>query len=65
MSEREQPPKDVGAGLPEDAPEGLGIDPAEHAENDTADDHAPQTTSADDGDPGQATGNPGAAGADS
>ena len=66
MSEREQPPKDAGAGLPEDAPEGMGVDPAEHAENDIDGDGAPHTASrGQDGDPGQATGNPGAAGADS
>jgi hypothetical protein len=65
MSEREQPPKDAGAGLPEDAPEGMGIDPSEHAENDVAGDDAPETTTPRDGDPGQASGNPSAAGADS
>ena len=65
MSEREQPPTDVGEGLPEDAPEGMGIDPSEHAENDAAGDEAPDTTPSKDGDPGQATGNPNAAGAGS
>ena len=42
----------------------MGIDPAEHSENDATPDGAARTTSDDDGDPGQATGNPGAAGAD-
>jgi len=64
MSEPEQPATDVGAGLPEDAPAGMGIDPAEHAENDAGCADAPDTTSSEDGDPGQATGNPKAAGAD-
>ncbi|HEV7808491.1 MAG TPA: hypothetical protein VGO80_21975 [Solirubrobacteraceae bacterium] len=64
MSDDEQRPTGVGAGLPEDAPTGMGMDPAEHAENDVADDAAPDTTSAPEGDPGQATGNPRAAGAE-
>ncbi|MDX6679943.1 MAG: hypothetical protein QOE31_3995 [Solirubrobacteraceae bacterium] len=65
MTEPEQQPTDAGAGLPEDAPAGLGMDPAEHSENDVDEGGAPDTTSSQDGDPGQATGNPGAAGADS
>lgn len=62
MSDDEQRPTDVGAGLPEDAPPGMGMDPSEHAENDVTGDDAPDTTSEHDGDPGQATGNPRAAG---
>jgi hypothetical protein len=41
------------------------MDPDEHSENDVRDDRGPDTTTSEDGDPGQATGNPGAAGADS
>jgi hypothetical protein len=63
MSEREEQPTDAGEGLPEDAPSGMGIDPSEHAENEAAEADAPATTSSKDGDPGQATGNPRAAGA--
>lgn len=65
MSEPEQPPTDVGPGLPEDGQPGTGIDPREHAENDV-DEHgdAPRTRSKQDGDPGKATGNPKAAGGD-
>jgi hypothetical protein len=60
----DEQPTGVGAGLPEDAPAGIGMDPSEHSENEVADDAAPDTTSAHDGDPGQATGNPRAAGAE-
>ena len=63
MSDNEQEPTSVGAGLPEDAPPGMGMDPAEHSENDVEGDDAPQARSAQDGDPGQATGNRHAAGA--
>ena len=63
MSDNEQEPTSVGAGLPEDAPPGMGMDPAEHSENDIEGDDAPQTSRAQDGDPGQATGNTHAAGA--
>ena len=43
----------------------MGIDPAEHAENDIdATATAARRHRRQDGDPGQATGNPGAAGAD-
>jgi hypothetical protein len=62
--EQEQPPTDAGAGLPEDGPPGTGIDPREHAENTVGDDDAPDTSAPEDGDPGQATGNPRAAGSD-
>ena len=65
MSDDEQRPGSVGAGLPEDAPAGMGMDPAEHSENEVGDPGAPDTSRREDGDPGQATGNPGAAGADS
>jgi hypothetical protein len=65
MSEHEQPATDVGVGLPEDAPPGMGMGPSEHSENAVDDDDAPSTTTSEDGDPGQATGNPGAAGAES
>jgi hypothetical protein len=62
MTERELPPTDAGAGYPEDAPPGTGMDPKEHAENAVADG---DERGRPDGDPGQATGNPKAAGADS
>jgi hypothetical protein len=63
MSERDQPATDVGAGYPEDNQPGTGIDPKRHAENDIdgGDDNGESKT-ARDGDPGQATGNPRAAG---
>lgn len=61
MSEREQPPTDVGEGYPEDGQPGTGIDPKDHAENEVAKPGGGETS---DGDPGQATGNPKAAGAD-
>jgi hypothetical protein len=63
MSEHEQQPTDAGEGYPEDGQPGTGIDPAEHAENEVAG-NAPDANQRDDGDPGQATGNPKAAGAD-
>ena len=62
MTEREEQPTDVGAGYPEDSQPGTGIDPKEHPENEIADDEAPDTDAPEDGDPGQATGNPKAAG---
>lgn len=62
MTEREQPPADVGAGYPEDGQPGTGMDPDEHAENEVPRGH--ERTEDDDGDPGQATGNPKAAGAE-
>lgn len=65
MNEQEQPATDVGAGLPEDAPPGMGMVPSEHSENAVGDDDAPSTATSQDGDPGQATGNPSAAGAES
>jgi hypothetical protein len=64
MSEQEQPATDVGAGPPEDASPGVAY-PSEHSENAVDDDHAPSTTTSEDGDAGQATGNPGAAGSES
>jgi len=63
MSEREQPPTDSGPGLPEDGQPGTGMDPTEHAENESPTDDAPKRKQRD-GDAGQATGNPRAAGAD-
>jgi hypothetical protein len=62
MTEREQPPTDAGPGLPEDGQPGTGMDPQEHAENEAAPADAGREQH--DGDPGQATGNPRAAGAD-
>jgi hypothetical protein len=63
MTEHEQPPTDVGQGYPEDSQPGTGIDPEEHAEDEvTPERDAPDTSVDDDGDPGQATGNPKAAG---
>jgi hypothetical protein len=64
MSEPEQPPTDVGAGLPEDGQAGTGIDPHEHAENEIPSDDGPDTSTREDSDPGTATGNPRAAGGD-
>ncbi len=61
MSEREEPPTDVGEGYPEEGQPGTGIDPKEHAENEVA---KTSEGDPDDVDPGQATGNPKAAGAD-
>ena len=55
---------DSGLGYPEEQPGG-GIDPREHAENEVTPDHdAPHTSTSRDGDAGQATGNPRAAGSD-
>ena len=64
MNEHEPAPRDVGAGLPEDAPAGMGIDPTEHSENEAAGSAARDASTKKDGDPGQATGNPRAAGSD-
>ena len=58
------PPTDSGVGLPEDAPPGMGVDPKRHPENRVGDDEAPDTSGPHDGDAGQATGNPRAAGGD-
>ena len=53
----------TGQGYPEEQPAGAGIDAREHPEDDVVeDDDAPSTSPARDGDPGQATGNPRAAG---
>jgi hypothetical protein len=60
--EREQPPADAGAGYPEDSQPGTGIDPRRHPENEVAEGDGPETSTAEDGEPGQATGNPKAAG---
>jgi hypothetical protein len=55
--------RDAGQGYPEDGQPGTGIDPQAHPENDAApDDEAPQTSTDEDGEPSQATGNPKAAG---
>ena len=53
----------TGQGYPEEQPAGAGIDAREHPEDDVVDgDDAPQTSPRRDGDAGQATGNPRAAG---
>jgi hypothetical protein len=62
MTEREEQPTDVGAGYPEDSQPGTGMDPKKHAENEIPDGDAPEGHPPQDGDPGQATGNPKAAG---
>jgi hypothetical protein len=55
----------TGQGYPEEQPAGAGIDAHDHPEDDVADgDDAPSTSSSRDGDAGQATGNPKAAGGD-
>jgi hypothetical protein len=64
MNEHEQQPTDAGEGYPEDGQPGTGIDPAEHAENKVAPRDGKEADGREDGDPGQATGNPRAAGAD-
>ena len=64
MTEPEQPPTDVGPGLPEDGQAGTGIDPREHSENEVDPERAPHTSTSRDGDPAKATGNPKAAGGD-
>ncbi len=57
--------RDTGQGYPEEGQPGTGIDAREHAENDATPEHdAPETSSQEDGDAGQATGNPNAAGGD-
>lgn len=62
--DQDPPPTDAGAGYPEEGPPGTGIDPARHAENEIGEDDAPGTKAPEDGDAGQATGNPRAAGGD-
>jgi len=53
----------TGQGYPEEQPAGAGIDAQDHPEDDVADgDDAPETSPSRDGDAGQATGNPKAAG---
>ena len=54
----------TGQGYPEEGPPGSGIDARDHAEDDVPadDDDAPRSESEPEGDPGQATGNPRAAG---
>ena len=55
----------TGQGYPEEQPAGAGIDARDHPEDDVVeDDDAPETSPARDGDPGQATGNPRAAGSE-
>ena len=57
------PGETTGQGYPEEQPPGAGIDARDHPEDDVADgDDAPGTSPDRDGDPGQATGNPRAAG---
>ena len=54
-----------GQGYPEEQPAGAGIDAHDHPEDDVTDaDDAPSTSPRRDGDPGQATGNPRAAGSE-
>jgi hypothetical protein len=62
MSERDQPPTDVGAGYPEDGQPGTGIDPHDHAEDDIPGDDRAENKTRQDGEPSEATGNPKAAG---
>jgi hypothetical protein len=62
MTEREEQPTDAGEGYPEDSQPDTGIDPEQHPENEIPDGDAPDTSAAEDGEPGQATGNPKAAG---
>ena len=53
----------TGQGYPEEQPAGAGIDARDHPEDDVTDaEDAPSTSPRRDGDPGQATGNPRAAG---
>jgi len=53
----------TGQGYPEEQPAGAGIDARDHPEDDVDDGvDAPSTSPKRDGDPGQATGNPKAAG---
>jgi hypothetical protein len=55
----------TGQGYPEEQPAGAGIDARDHPEDDVGDDDgAPSTRPKRDGDAGQATGNPRAAGGD-
>ncbi len=62
MTERDQPPTDVGAGYPEDSQPGTGIDAHDHAEDDIPDEDGPKTKPRRDGEASEATGNPKAAG---
>jgi hypothetical protein len=65
MSEHDDDTREVGPGYPEEEPSGGGLDPREHAENEVTPDHdAPRTSTSQDGDAGQATGNPRAAGSE-
>jgi hypothetical protein len=55
--------RDVGQGYPEEGEPGSGIDAREHAEDEVVRHRdAPQTSTDEDGDPSQATGNRNAAG---
>ena len=61
--DRDEGRNTTGQGYPEESQPGTGIDAHDHAEEDvTPDEHAPETSKREDGDPGQATGNPKAAG---
>jgi len=63
MTDDERREDDTGLGYPEQEPSGGGMPAGEHAENEaTPDSGAPKTSTDEDGDPGQATGNPKAAG---
>lgn len=56
--------RDTGQGGPEESQPGTGIDAGDHPEQDVTPDDAaaPRTSTPEDGDPSQATGNPKAAG---
>jgi hypothetical protein len=59
----EQRERNTGLGYPEEGPSGGGMPAGEHAENEAAPEPgSPRTSTEEDGDPGQATGNPKAAG---
>ena len=63
MTEPDERESNTGLGYPEEGPSGGGMPAEEHAENEaTPDREAPHTSTDEDGDPGQATGNPKAAG---
>jgi hypothetical protein len=63
MSDDQQRERNTGLGYPEEGPSGGGMPADEHAENEvTPEPGAPRTSTDEDGDAGQATGNPKAAG---
>ena len=63
MNEHERTKDTTGQGYPEEHEPGTGIDAREHPEDDvTPDTDAPHTTSEQDREPSQATGNPHASG---